>query len=257
MLKTSKPRSKTLQAVLSDDDLLCHLRPAIVWDSFRLGPDLSYESRLFGSANVGNLHLTNMQVPGGIPGELHFIVMHWSARHNATGPLGHDLVAQAAHGTYITLTVNSAHVATYPLALLMSATGARPPQWPIVIQARESFDVRVSAFRHATTVATRFGDNPPHIWIQLEGVYVPRDLYSTWHLSNDPEEIREEMRRWRVLQSRILRILTSDRSRAVDTAEHIARWVSSTADETVTDDVRASLHALADGIRERFVKENA
>lgn len=259
-MKTHKPRTAKPTAVLSDDDLLQHLRATNLWDSISLTDETYtyYSTRLFGNANIGRLDLCNLQVPGQVAGDEAFVIMNWYTR---TAMENSRELDQYAANTYATLVVGDRPIWCAPLVNLglgRSRLRNTVPRWPAVLVSRQAFNVNIESFNGChdplrvpanARIAREVGDG--RLWIHLEGVRIPTELWwENYGGGVDEAELKQLNARWVRVLARVLRLLTSDRSQAVDTAEHIARWLSSGADDDSPDELRAQLTALADAIRE-------
>jgi hypothetical protein len=164
-MKTSKGKSlvETAYTSADDDTLLGMLRSVNVWDSFGLLPNgqvgfaIQNSMRLFGNANVGNLNLCNLQVPGQIAagGNHDVVITNWYAR--TTIPDASAQLQRAlelfAHHTYATVQVGSRVRWSRSLFdLLRSWRGDQDhqrgilPLWPMHIPARENVSVQIDAF---------------------------------------------------------------------------------------------------------------
>lgn len=264
MMKSSKPKSAVSVATMSDDDLLCHLRSMNVYDSLTFDPNSAgYSVRLFGNSNIGALNATNLQVPGQIAVGAAFVVMSWYVRTN----LSDDLIRSAefahfANHTYATMVVGEMPRWLSSIAELFRnraepcSARYRAPLWPEVIPTRQNFSVNLEMFGNAADQMRDLGirnRSVPHLWVHLEGVTIPREIYLYDHESELDEAVAK---RWLALQAKVLRLLTSHRSQQVDTAEHIARYLWSMGDDAKEDEVRAQLTALADAVREGRWRES-
>lgn len=222
------------------------------WDCFDLR-DRSGERnhRVFGNRNIGQLQLTNLQIPGCLgSSDSYCIVQRWYARTNL--PLGDPEVnlrfMRWAENAVVGLIDGESRIRwRSPLADLIlrrPRAGDEPratrmvdgDPWPIVFAPRHHMSVSVDEFRDHDDVywtarnSHEFGDYPdsiPRVWIHFEGIHPPR-----------------RARNLTRLVEQIVGLVIDRGQERRSTEEKIAAWVLGIAKATGD----SAVEAVADGI---------
>lgn len=199
--------------------------------------------RLFGNANIGNIDLTNLQIPGQMPSDESWIVQRWYARHNF--PLGdpavRDLYVAWANSVTATFTIGMRPVWTRSLAELVerrprsaeeqSVVVASADPWPALVPTRQNFSIAVEQFGWAIT---DFAPNlrrdgfRPRVWFHLEGIQF------------DPNTVDG---------AKIITSLTRNIDKRESIEDAIANWLGLEIEKADPEN-RAQLHAVRDGVLE-------
>ncbi|KKK77993.1 hypothetical protein LCGC14_2848000, partial [marine sediment metagenome] len=151
-------------------------RRRVWWDCLDFNPhptghgfEVSYYTRLFGNANVGNLNLTNLQIAGQLTSDSTAYLLGWYLSMNKADICTEDLFANAA------ATLN---VGDHPQAQRKLIELQREPQpLGVVLPVRQCFNVNMeffgksfNAFKNKLRAADRDPERDPfRIWIHLEG----------------------------------------------------------------------------------------
>lgn len=205
----------------------------------------THSIRIFGNSNVGNLNLTNLQVPGQFQFEGSFIVQRWYARTNIQREWN-DVWPQfmaamnTSHATFIMGDKPQWQMAISELLDRRPRRSDEEPQhsrvwagdpWPLVVPERQFVNVTLDLFGSADALRTRLLEYvtyefTPRLWIHLEGVSVP-----------DDEDGR------RLLDA----LLNTDRQRR-SVEENIVNWLAGMVASIDEDAAKAQVLAIADGI---------
>jgi len=199
--------------------------------------------RLFGNANIGNVHLCNLPAAGRVTFDTLFVVQRWYARTNlpTQGPV-RDFYERWAHSVNVDFTLGEMpywHLNLFELDERRprwrsdSPLSREPPDpWPFTIQVRQNISVRIDNFGYQQLedlrAAIRREPSPviqPRIWIHFEGVFVRQGMVAAYFTDNPV------------------------RRKALSIEDRIVHWIAGIAEQT--DDIgKAQLAAIADGILE-------
>ncbi len=208
--------------------------------------------KLFGNANVGDLHRTNMQAAGQFSRhDDPVVVQRWYARTNlpTTGELA-DAFNLLAHSTAVTFVIGNRVSWQMSLFELLErrpraaehadhVLGLADP-WPEIVPVRQNVAVQLDRFNdHAFqqvmnlltqssvfNSAEQFGLVPPLVWVHLEGVSCPAKV---------ADQIGAAMVKRRVVDRSI--------------EEDVVAWIMGIAKHPDTQEP-SQLVAIADGILE-------
>ncbi len=141
------------------------------------------------------------------------------------------------------------------------------PRWPLLIPDREILKIRADAFNGGTVgpddlARALEGDGYSwqnqyyRVWVHIEGLFIPRDLYFHGHGDDFDDGTADELiQAWRRLTGRVIRLLTSATKEPMTTSDQIGRWIGARAKEAETEVERAQITALADAVLEgRYAK---
>lgn len=238
-------------ARMSEDNLFSEIRSESLYDCFDLtGPRVVMPShRLFGNQNIGWSELSNLQVAGQMPGDYYFVVQRWYARTNI--PSETHSFETWTHSTPITFLVGYNRVWGLNLRELLDrrprTDEERPAKlvdgdpWPVLIPCRQTFTVQVDSMaagaldkaqrwlRNHPTFQNEGDGVVPRVWVHLEGLRIPSTIPS----------------------AKIFGLFTQLERKHREPADEIVRWLTGMSkDSTISDDTKATMSVIADGILE-------
>jgi hypothetical protein len=172
------------------------------YDAFDINDQFRSSLRLFGNTNIGNAHLTNIQVPGILGGDNILILQRWWARTNVgINPISETrtgaaaLMTQLAHSMQLIVEVGQRYTWRRSLAELYDRRPRLTPDnhyeahrcdpLPMIIKPRTNVQVRIDGFDpelfdELARIVRREGPNglntesrTPLVWIHLEGIEIP------------------------------------------------------------------------------------
>ena len=238
IVKTSKRRESDEKQNFNDA-LIHNVVEQSFYDCIEINEQWLNGYRLFGNSNIGNLDLTNLQIPGQMPGDRAFLIGGWHARTNLpeTGR-ARDLFMVLAQHVHATLMIGSRFQMVDALASLLRPN--RPRSWPSFVPCRQQFSVSIDRFNSLAfddlldelrrTDAGRALYPGPRFWIHLDGLVVD---------DRDGAQLIERVHR------HMIHVETETRS----VEQRIVDWVSS--NNVPGDDASAAqLQAICDGILE-------
>jgi hypothetical protein len=163
-----------------------------LYDSWRVrgyehsSDPFAYSINIFGNANIGNAHLTNLQVPGTAlyQSDECVVVQRWYARTDARIT---ETFMRWANSVQVTMRVSMKYRWMLSLYELLERRprytphDARIDPMPMVLMPREDFGATVAVFMHELSTSMwseqqEQQDSNPRVWIHLEGVKAPAPL---------------------------------------------------------------------------------
>lgn len=218
--------------------------------------------RLFGHMNIGNVNLSNLQVPGQLVSDRSFIVQRWYARSNLPDRQPcRDLVKAWANAVNVVMVIGNRpawRLSLYELLMRMPRTerGEETPHvasdpFPEFIPVRQNFSVQLDCYARNESEAlwqelantqnidpdvNHDGPLPtrPRVWIHLEGLAISEDR------SHDQRAQPAD---------RVMQYIMAEGQKRMDEAELVVRWLTGMI-ETADPDARGQLHAVRDGVLE-------
>lgn len=225
--------------------------PLNAWDSVSLTESNYYSVRLFGSANVGNLNLSNLQVPGMLVHDRTAVVQRWYARTNLPkrGP-ARDAFNLFAEQAYVTMILGDKPQSVMNLRDLIArrptyegdsdseSTKQRFDSVPIVVPIRQNVSASLDRFSQSVhdRMLGAFREceiGSAHVWVHLEGFCLPFESSPNSDLATK-------------VIDHVLMLTEEQRSTEQRVIDYLLGVAMGTTDETA----KAQCFALADGIME-------
>lgn len=234
-----------------EDQLFSRLRSQNYYDCVNiLDPsDMPSSVQIFGNRNIGNEQLTNLHVPGQLGNhEGSFVIQRWYARTNI--PDVAPILRIWGHSTQVTFIMGSMPQWLLSVAELLDrrprTDEARPVRladgdpWPIILPTRQYIRAQINNYGSSLEELRGWlrkrppfqepGINP-YLWIHFEGLVIPSSsLFDT---------------------ARLFEVLMRDARKRGTVAEEIATWITGLSnDPTISDDTKATMAVISDGIQE-------
>lgn len=261
MMKTSK-RTRDEGRHAARDALVHSVSEVSLYDCVDIIGSTNYtlvdprSFRLFGNANVGSIDLTNLQIPGQLPGDQALLVGGWRVRMDMPDGPVRDAWNRVAPHVHATFNVGS-HPCLHGMFDEMNTlpTAARRI-WPVFVPPRQNFDVRVDFFeggggsldrlREVCAAAGQASLREPEglrrtvrirAWVHLDGILIrPSEVGGM----SVPDSLIERVHR------HMIHVETETRS----VEQRIVDWIGAQAPQG-DDASQAQLAAICDGILEQ------